>query len=66
MNRLSLILLGLVAAGFALGVIHLFNLRLETGDNYPPYSSLRADPLGSKAICESLNNLLPAGRHYRA
>lgn len=27
---------------------------LETGDVYPPYSSLRTDPLGAKALYESL------------
>ena len=27
---------------------------LETGDVYPPYSSLRSDPLGAKALYESL------------
>jgi hypothetical protein len=30
---------------------------LETGDIYPPYSSLRADPMGSKALYESLAEL---------
>ena len=28
------------------GVVHLFLLRFETGDVYPQYSSLRADPVG--------------------
>src|ERR1700761_718968 len=27
---------------------------LETGDSYPPFSSMRADPLGTKALYESL------------
>ena len=30
---------------------------LETGDVYPPYSSLRSDPLGAKALYESLASL---------
>lgn len=36
------------------GVFHLFSLRFSTGDIYPPYSSLRADPLGTKALLDSL------------
>jgi len=39
---------------FVIGVIQLFQLRFEQGDVYPPYSSLRADPLGSMALYESL------------
>ncbi len=38
----------------ALGVFHLFSLRFSGGDIYPPYSSLRADPLGTKALLDSL------------
>lgn len=36
------------------GVFHLFSLRFSGGDIYPPYSSLRADPLGTKALLDSL------------
>jgi hypothetical protein len=50
-------LLALCLAGFALGVIRLFQMRFDAGDIYPPYSSLRADPLGVKAFYESLQNL---------
>ena len=50
-------------AGFGYGLVHLFNLRFESGDNYPPYSSLRADPLGAKALFDSLDPLVPARRH---
>jgi hypothetical protein len=38
------------------GVIHLFNLRFQRGDIYPAYSSLRSDPLGSRAFYDSLGN----------
>ena len=38
------------------GVIHLFNLRFQTGDIYPAYSSLRSDPLGTRALYDSLEN----------
>jgi Domain of unknown function (DUF4350) len=61
---------------FAAGLYQIFQLRFESGDVYPEYSSLRADPLGTMALCESLekmpgisvrrdfsaDNHLPAGR----
>ncbi len=51
---------------FAAGVAHLFVLRFETGDVYPAYSSLRSDPLGSRALYESLENIdsLSVHRNY--
>jgi len=54
---LSLLLALLLGGGFASGLTRLFVLRYEIGDVYPPYSSLRADPLGTKAIAEALDNL---------
>jgi hypothetical protein len=58
MNRRcsSILLLG-CAMGLALGVWALFRLRFEVGDVYPEYSSLRADPLGTMALYESLEKL---------
>lgn len=56
-----LALVGLV--GFFYGLAQLFNLRFQAGDIYPPYSSFRADPLGSKALYESLDALAPTSRH---
>lgn len=50
------ILLG-CAAAFALGIAYLFDLRFEAGDVYPPYSSLRADPLGTMALYEGLERI---------
>lgn len=47
----------LVAAAFLLGLVRLFELRFERGDIYPPYSSLRTDPLGASALYESLERL---------
>jgi hypothetical protein len=38
------------------GVVHLLILRFQTGDIYPAYSSLRSDPLGSRAFYDSLEN----------
>jgi hypothetical protein len=48
------------------GVIKLFFLRFEAGDVYPAYSSLRSDPLGSRALYSSLENLNDAvvSRNY--
>jgi hypothetical protein len=45
------------AAVFALGLVQLFKLRFEVGDVYPPYSSLRSDPLGAMALYESLEKI---------
>jgi hypothetical protein len=47
----------LVAAGFVWGVLQLFETRFSRGDIYPPYSSLRTDPLGTKAFYESLTRI---------
>lgn len=48
------------------GVFRLFTLRFEKGDMFPPYSSLRSDPLGSKAFYEALGESgIAAGRNYR-
>lgn len=49
---IALLLLGAVA--FAGGLAELFKLRFESGDVYPPYSSLRSDPLGTMAFYEGL------------
>jgi hypothetical protein len=65
MKKLPHLLVAVVLGGFLFGLIHLFNLRFESGDNYPAYSSLRSDPLGSKAFYESVGQLLPARRHLR-
>jgi hypothetical protein len=65
MKTLPTILLALLLAGFMGGLIHLFNLRFEAGDNYPPYSSLRADPLGAKALYESLDRIIPVRRYLQ-
>lgn len=60
--RFLLLLTGLALA-FVFGLVHLMNLRFQAGDVYPPYSSLRTDPLGTKAFYESLANL--PGFHVR-
>ena len=56
-KRLPALVLVVCAVGFAFGLVHLFRLRFAAGDVYPEYSSLRADPLGAMAFCESLERL---------
>lgn len=49
------------------GLLRLFSLRFERGDVFPPYSSLRSDPLGCKALFMALERTpgLDVGRNYR-
>jgi len=56
-----------LAVLFAAGIFRLFVLRFKAGDIYPPYSSLRADPLGAKALYQSLARLprLSVARNYK-
>lgn len=56
-NAIRTVLLLLIVATFALGVVRLFLLRFAAGDVYPAYSSLRSDPLGSRAFYNSLENI---------
>jgi len=44
----------LLAAGLVWGLVSLLNLEFEDGAAYPEYSSLRADPLGSKLLFDTL------------
>lgn len=57
----------LLLAGFCFGLVRLLQLRFSVGDVFPPYSSLRADPLGAKVFYESLRALpaYTAGRNER-
>lgn len=48
--------LALLLLFFIAGVVRLFNLRFDAGDIYPAYSSLRSDPIGAKALYDSLEN----------
>ncbi len=47
----------ILAIVFVLGTAELFRLRFEAGDIYPPYSTLRTDPLGAKALWQALDEL---------
>jgi len=56
-SKFSWAALAIVCAAFAWGLVQLYDLRLASGDIYPVYSSLRADPLGSKVYFDSLADL---------
>jgi hypothetical protein len=66
-GRIHLILLILLAAAFAGVLLWMLNLRLSGGDTYPPYSSFRADPLGTRALHKALDKLdgVSTTRHIR-
>jgi hypothetical protein len=57
----------LLAGGFLYGVLELFALGYRSGEVYPAYSSLRADPLGIKVLHEALGDLpgVRVQRHFR-
>lgn len=46
----------LVLVVFFVAMHRLMRDRLDQGDVYPPYSTLRADPLGSKAFYDALES----------
>lgn len=62
------LLLAALAVGlaFAVALAHFLALRFRAGDIYPPYSSLRSDPLGCRALYEALGRLdgVTAVRHF--
>ncbi len=66
-KKLRFVFSAFLIAVFLTGVVNLFLLRFKAGDVYPPYSSLRSDPLGTRAFYESLDNLdnIAAKRNYR-
>src|SRR5687767_13698804 len=50
----ALVALLAVFAALIAGLAVLFQLRLAQGDTFPPYSSLRSDPLGLRALHDAL------------
>ena len=56
-NRYPYIVMAVVVIAFIAGLAHLFMLRFERGDIYPAYSTLRSDPLGTRALYKSAENL---------
>lgn len=67
-RRRGLLIVAMVAVlvVFAVGVVQLIVYRLQTGPSYPKFSSLRADPVGTRALAESLDRVggLTVSRHY--
>jgi hypothetical protein len=65
-DKIFTILVIALAGGFFYGLWMLYQLRFAAGDIYPPYSSLRADPMGTKALYESILQVpgLSAARNY--
>lgn len=57
----------LLGGVFMFGIWRLFDLRFATGDVYPRYSSLRADPEGTRALYDSLSEMpgYQVSRNYR-
>ena len=53
-SKLLGVLAGTMLIGFVYALMRIAILPLESGDAYPEYSSLRADPRGTKALYESL------------
>jgi hypothetical protein len=66
-GKLLIILFIAVGLLSAFGLYHLFALRFEKGDMFPPYSSLRSDPLGCKAFFIALGRQsgLETARNFR-
>lgn len=60
------VLAGGCALLFIAGMVQLLLLRFEAGDVYPPYSSLRSDPLGTQVLFESVASISddPVERNY--
>ena len=56
-RRPAVFLFALMLVGFVAGLVKLFDLRTEYGDVFPPYSTFRADALGTKALYESLDRM---------
>jgi len=54
---IAFILIGLMAALFAIVGVQMFKVRAEVNGVYPEYSSFRADPKGYRILFETLSRL---------
>jgi len=65
-NALRTAVLASLVLFLVFGIHRLFALRFESGDIYAPYSSLRTDPLGCRALYDAFDMMpgLRAERHY--
>lgn len=52
-----MIALALAVGVFGWGIFEILVMRFDTGTMFPPYSSYRNDPLGTKALFDSLDRL---------
>ena len=59
MKRSVLITFGIVSLATVLiyGLVQIFTLRFQHGDIYPAYSTLRADPLGTKVLYDAFDGM---------
>ncbi len=68
-SRRGILVVAMIAVllAFVVGLVQLVVYRLQTGPSYPAFSSLRADPLGTRALAESLERIegLTVVRNYR-
>lgn len=56
-KKIHLLFFGVMVLLFAYFMVNLFSIRFKSGDIYPAYSTLRSDPLGSKALFEAMRAL---------
>jgi hypothetical protein len=65
---LLFLLVAALAASAFYGFYKLLELRFESGDVYPPSSSLRADPLGTEVLYDALAGLhgLSVSRNFQS
>jgi hypothetical protein len=65
LKRSGQIALVLIISLFLYGLAHFIALRFSTGEVFPHYSTLRSDPIGTKAFFESLGRLngISVSRH---
>lgn len=56
-RRVTISLFTILLVGFIAGLVEIIDLRTEHGDTFSPYSTFRADPLGTKALYESLDRI---------
>jgi len=66
-NGSIIAVLAVLVVALGLGLTRLMHLRLERGDVYPPGSSLRVDPLGTRALAEALDSTpgIAVSRNFR-
>ncbi len=57
MRSASRFLVPLLLVGFLWAMVAIVLIPVETGDVYPKYSSLRADPLGTRILYDSLSEM---------